>query len=557
MPLIMRPSFKRVRGEASRQQPAADGAVPDIGVDASEPKSPSVESKTGAAASYDELPPATDLAVTDQPNESSSVVAPRPAGGSASPRDGAIAHLNVVPESDGPLANGASTPPQPAGLTAAPSGPSSGLTAAAASASADLRQRLHRTLIREIDQSALSSMPADEARSFVEQAVQQLIDREVPDGRAGFRDRLLQQLVDDVLGLGPLEPLLRDQSISEIMVNGAQQVYVERSGKLHLADVQFQNDAHVVHVIERIIAETGRTIDESSPLVDARLEDGSRVNAVIPPASISGPLLTIRKFVADRLSADDLVSMGSLSSSARDILAASVHAGLNIIVSGGTGSGKTTMLNILSSWIPSDERIVTIEDPAELSLRQPHIVRLEARPGGRGGNQNAVTQRELLRNSLRMRPDRIIVGEVRGEEAFDMLQAMNTGHDGSLSTVHANTPRDAIRRIENMVMMAGFDLPIRAIREQIASAINLVVQVERMRDGSRRTVAISEVVGMEDQTVTMQDLFLFEHHGQDAEERIIGELKPTGLRPSFADRIESQGVRIPVPGKEEEVEWAA
>jgi pilus assembly protein CpaF len=422
-----------------------------------------------------------------------------------------------------------------------------------ASATVELRQRLHRTLIREIDQSALNSMPPEEAREFVEQAVRQLVDREVPAGRAGFRDRLQEQLVDDVLGLGPLEPLLRDNTISEIMVNGAKQVYVERAGKLYVAPAEFQDDAHVVHVIERILTPTGRTIDESNPLVDARLPDGSRVNAVIPPASITGPLLTIRKFVADRLTADDLVSMGSLSQQSSDILAAAVHAGLNIIVSGGTGSGKTTMLNVLSSWIPSDERIVTIEDPAELSLRQPHVVRLEARPNEHGG---AIHQRDLLRNALRMRPDRIIVGEVRGAEAFDMLQAMNTGHDGSLSTVHANTPRDAVRRIENMVMMAGFDLPVRAIREQVASAIDVVLQVERMRDGTRRTVAVSEVVGMEEQTVTMQDLFLFEQRGVDEDGRIVGELKPTGLRPSFAERLESQGVRLPLAA-ELENGWAA
>jgi len=435
-----------------------------------------------------------------------------------------------------------------------------GPSAAAGSspATAELRQRLHRALITEIDQTALNSMPPSEARAFVEGAVKQLIDREVPAGRAGFRERLLEQLVDDVLGLGPLEPLLRDPEISEIMVNGAKQVYVERKGKLHVAPVEFQDDAHVVHVIERILSSTGKTIDESSPLVDARLLDGSRVNAVIPPATITGPLLTIRKFVADRLTADDLIAMGSLSAKAREILDACVHAGLNIIVSGGTGSGKTTMLNVLSSAIPADERIVTIEDPAELSLRQPHVVRLEARAEDKNGN--GIHQRDLLKNALRMRPDRIIVGEVRSAEAFDMLQAMNTGHDGSLSTVHANTPRDAIRRIENMVMMAGFELPVRAIREQIASAIDLVIQIERMRDGSRRTVAISEVVGLEDQTVTMQDLFLFQHYGEDEDGRIIGDLEPTGLRPSFADRLEAQGVHLPVPGDIEERgrgRWAA
>ncbi len=415
-------------------------------------------------------------------------------------------------------------------------------TSSASGASVELRQRLHKALIAEIDQSTLNSMPPAEARQFVEGAVRQLIEREVPSAKMSYRDRLVEMMVDDVLGLGPLEPLLRDPTISEIMINGSKQVYIERKGKLYAAPAEFQDDEHVIHVIERILAPTGRTIDESNPLVDTRLPDGSRVNAVIPPATISGPLLTIRKFVADRLTADDLVEMGSLSAESRDILAAIVLAGLNIIVSGGTGSGKTTMLNILSSWIPADERIVTIEDPAELALRQPHVVRLEARPNERVA---PVQQRDLLKNSLRMRPDRIIVGETRGAEAFDMLQAMNTGHDGSLSTIHANTPRDAVRRIENMVMMAGFDLPVRAIREQIASAIDVVIQISRMRDGSRRVTAISEVVGMEEQTVTMQDLFLFKQEGVEEDGRIIGTLHPTGLRPSFADRLEEMGIRLP------------
>ena len=400
---------------------------------------------------------------------------------------------------------------------------------------AELRRDLHRKLIEEIDQTALSSMPDSEARSFVEEAAAELVSREVSAGLGGFRERLLEQLVDDILGLGPLEPLLRDPSIAEIMVNGPGSVYIERAGRLTLTGVQFRDDAHVLHVIERILAPAGRSIDESTPMVDARLPDGSRVNAVIPPASTIGPLLTIRKFVADRLTSDDLIEMGSLTQQSADLLQASVDAGLNIIVSGGTGSGKTTMLNVLSTWIPSQHRIVTIEDPAELSLRQPHVVALEARPGAQ---INPITQAALLKNSLRMRPDRIVVGEVRGSEAFDMLQAMNTGHEGSMSTVHANTPRDAVRRVENMVLMAGFDLPIRAIREQIASALDMIVQVSRLRDGSRRIVAISEVAGMEDQTVTMQDLFSYDYHDN--------ELVFQGLRPGFADRLEAQGFEIPV-----------
>ncbi len=425
----------------------------------------------------------------------------------------------------------------PAPRAAVPADPDGG-----AEATLELRQRLHRTLIREIDQSSLNEMGSVEARTLVEQAVRQIVDREVPASRAGLRDRLLQELTDDVLGFGPLEPLLRDPGISEIMVNGASQVYVERNGRLSLTSTRFQDDDHLVHVIERILAPTGRTIDESNPLVDARLPDGSRVNAVIPPASISGPLLTVRKFVMDRLTSDELVNFGSISQEAMDVLASAVRGGLNIIVSGGTGSGKTTMLNILSSFIPADERIVTIEDPAELSLRQPHVVRLEARAVDRHGH--GLHQRDLLINALRMRPDRIIIGETRGAEAFDMMQAMNTGHDGSLSTIHANSPRDALRRIENMVLMAGFDLPVLAIREQIASAIDIVVQVERLRDGSRRVVAISEVVGIEAQTLTMQDLFQFEQEGEE-DGRILGRLQATRLRPRFADRLEAHGILLP------------
>jgi pilus assembly protein CpaF len=399
----------------------------------------------------------------------------------------------------------------------------------------ELRQRLHRRLIEEIDLDALAQMADNEARSQVEDAAREIIQREVPTGLGGFRDRLLEQLVDDILGLGPIEPLLREKSVSEIMVNGANHVYVERAGKLLLTGVQFRDDTHVVHVIERILSSTGRTIDEANPMVDARLSDGSRVNAVIPPASISGPLLTIRKFVADKLTAEDLIQIGTLSEDSAALMSAAVDVGLNILVSGGTGSGKTTLLNVLSSWIPSTHRILTIEDPPELRLRQPHVLTLEARPALQPG-QRAVDQAALLKNSLRMRPDRIIVGECRGSEAFDMLQAMNTGHEGSMSTVHANTPRDAARRIENMVMMAGFDLPAKAIREQIASAIDVIVQISRMRDGSRRVVAISEIAGMEDTTVTMQDLFRYDYRRN--------ELVATGLRPTFSEKLEAHGYEL-------------
>ena len=526
MPLIPRPSYGRNPGNAA--------AV------VSEPEPPPIESSelglepADEEAELAEQGPVADLSEPPTPPPARAPAPPQ-APVAAPPARAAAPRPAVAPS------------PRPSPI-ARPSGAAQGQGFAA---SAELRQRLHRSLIAEIDQTALNSMPTLEARAFVEGAVRQLIDREVPTARATYRDRLIEMLVDDVLGLGPLEPLLRDATISEIMVNGSKQVYIERKGKLHVAPAEFQDDEHVVHVIERILTPTGRTIDESTPLVDTRLPDGSRVNAVIPPASITGPLLTIRKFVADRLTADDLIAMGSLTEDSRDILAAIVLAGLNIIVSGGTGSGKTTLLNVLSSWIPADERIVTIEDPAELSLRQPHVVRLEARPNEK---VNPIHQRDLLRNSLRMRPDRIIVGEVRGAEAFDMLQAMNTGHDGSLSTIHANTPRDAVRRIENMVMMAGFELPVRAIREQIQSAIDVVIQIARMRDGSRRVTAISEVVGMEDQTVTMQDLFIFQQEGLGEEGQIIGELKPSGLRPSFAERLEELGIRLPTAANKD---WAA
>jgi pilus assembly protein CpaF len=330
------------------------------------------------------------------------------------------------------------------------------------------------------------------------------------------------------------------------MVNGADSVYVERFGRLQPTDVTFRDDEHVMQILERMLANIGRSIDYSNPMADSRLPDGSRVNAIIPPASIHGPMITIRKFVADRLTAEDLVAIGSLNQAATVVLDAAVSSGAGIVVSGGTGTGKTTLLNVLSGWIPDGERIVTIEDPAELALRQPHVVSLEARAEQNGVE---VTRAQLLKNALRMRPDRIIIGEVRGAEAFDMLQAMNTGHDGSMTTVHANSPRDALRRIEQMVMMAGYDWPLRAIREQVSSAIDIVIQVGRLRDGSRRIVDISEVHGMEGDTISMQQLYVFEHRGTDDEGRILGELVPTGLRPrtfdlpgteDFEDRYDDQ-----------------
>ena len=357
------------------------------------------------------------------------------------------------------------------------------------------------------------------------------------------RVRMLEQITDEILGLGPLEPLLRDATITEVMVNGPQQVYIEREGKLELTGVTFQNDEHVMKIIQRIIAPIGRRIDESSPMVDARLVDGSRVNAIIPPLSLVGPVVTIRKFAASPFTVDDLIRFGTSTPEMFEFLEACVKARLNIFVSGGTGSGKTTILNVLSSFIPDDERIVTIEDAAELQLRQEHVVTLEARPSNIEG-KGAVPIRELVRNALRMRPDRIVVGEVRSGEALDMLQAMNTGHDGSMSTGHANSPRDMLARLETMVLMAGMDLPLRAIREQTASAVDLIVHQNRLKDGTRKIVSITEVQGMEGDVIVMQDVFVFEQTGV-TEGKIEGRLKPTGIRPKFAEKFEAAGIHLP------------
>jgi pilus assembly protein CpaF len=357
------------------------------------------------------------------------------------------------------------------------------------------------------------------------------------------RVRMLEQITDEILGLGPLEPLLRDATITEVMVNGPQQVYIERDGKLELTGVTFQNDEHVMKIIQRIIAPIGRRIDESSPMVDARLVDGSRVNAIIPPLSLVGPVVTIRKFAASPFTVEDLIRFGTATAEMFEFLEACVKARLNIFVSGGTGSGKTTTLNVLSSFIPDDERIVTIEDAAELQLRQEHVVTLEARPSNIEG-KGAIPIRELVRNSLRMRPDRIVVGEVRSAEALDMLQAMNTGHDGSMSTGHANSPRDMLARLETMVLMAGMDLPLRAIREQTASAVDLIVHQNRLKDGTRKIVSITEVQGMEGDVIVMQDVFTFEQTAV-VEGKIEGRLKPTGIRPKFVEKFEAAGIHLP------------
>ena len=402
--------------------------------------------------------------------------------------------------------------------------------------------RVQNRLINELDPK-LDLTNQVEVRRQIEELFGKIADEEGLALTRAERVRMLEQITDEILGLGPLEPLLRDETLTEVMVNGPQQVYIERDGKLELTNVTFQNDEHVMKIIQRIIAPIGRRVDESSPMVDARLADGSRVNAIIPPLSLVGPVITIRKFSATPFTVDDLVRFGTSTPEMFEFLEACVKARLNIFVSGGTGSGKTTMLNILSSFIPDDERIVTIEDAAELQLRQEHVVTLEARPSNIEG-KGAIPIRELVRNSLRMRPDRIIVGECRSAEALDMLQAMNTGHDGSMSTGHANTPRDMLSRLETMVLMAGMDLPLRAIREQISSAVDLIVHQNRLKDGTRKIVNITEVQGMEGDVIVMQDVFVFEQTGVD-EGRIQGRLKPTGIRPHFAERFEVMGVHLP------------
>jgi pilus assembly protein CpaF len=447
-------------------------------------------------------------------------------------------------EAPAPGGPGGSNLPAPAG-GGPPSTPSTGRLATQGpvrESFRDVKFRIQSRVIQDLDPK-LDLSNQVEVRRQIEEIFGKVIDEEGLALTRAERVRMLEQITDEIIGLGPLEPLLRDESITEVMVNGPRQVYIERSGKLELTNVVFQNDDHVMRIIDRIIAPIGRRVDESSPMVDARLTDGSRVNAIIPPLSLVGPVITIRKFSASPFTVDDLIRFGTATADMFDFLQACVEARLNIFVSGGTGSGKTTTLNVLSSFIPNDERIVTIEDAAELQLRQEHVVTLESRPPNIEG-KGAIPIRELVRNALRMRPDRIIVGECRSGEALDMLQAMNTGHDGSMSTGHANSPRDMLARLETMVLMAGVDLPLRAIREQVASAVDLIVQQSRLKDGTRKIVNITEVQGMEGDVIVMQDVFVFEQTGV-IDGKIQGRLKPTGIRPKFVELFESQGIHLP------------
>jgi pilus assembly protein CpaF len=417
----------------------------------------------------------------------------------------------------------------------------------------ELKFTLHRKLVDKINLDALASIDNHKMRSEVRQALLALIDGEPTLLSATEKQQICDEVLDEVFGLGPLEPLLKDPTISDILVNTSKHVYVERRGLLELTNVAFRDDPHLLRIIDKIVSQVGRRIDESTPMVDARLSDGSRVNAVIPPLAVDGPILSIRRFSTDKLMPNDLVERKALTQGMIEMLEAAVKSKLNIIISGGTGSGKTTLLNALSVFINAKERIVTIEDAAELQLKQPHVVRLETRPANLEGG-GAVRQRELLINSLRMRPDRIVVGEVRGEEALDMLQAMNTGHDGSLTTIHANSPRDGISRLEVMVSMANSNMQVSAIRQQIASAVHLLVQASRFSDGSRRVTGITEVTGMEGNTITLQDLFVFEKRGIDADGRVIGRFAATGIRPKFYEKLVAAGIRLRTEIFEEVVE---
>ena len=408
----------------------------------------------------------------------------------------------------------------------------------------DLRANVHRKLLNRLNLEALSQTDRARAESEIRALLTHLLAEEVTPLSLAEREGLFAEVLDDVFGLGPLEPLLRDTEVSDILVNTYRHVFVERKGRLERVTATFQDDRHLLRVIDRIVSRVGRRVDDSSPMVDARLEDGSRVNAIIPPLAVDGPLLSIRRFPAERLKAEDLVTLSALTAPMLEFLSHCVKARMNCLISGGTGAGKTTLLNVLSSFISNHERIVTIEDAAELQLRQEHVARLETRPPNVEG-KGAIRQRELVINALRMRPDRIVVGEVRGAEALDMLQAMNTGHDGSLTTVHANAPRDALSRIETMIAMGAVNLPERAMRQQITSAIQIVVQQTRLSDGTRKVTSISEIVGMEGDTITMQEIFVFEKLGINHEGKVIGRFRATGVRPKVCERLKAAGIVLP------------
>lgn len=409
---------------------------------------------------------------------------------------------------------------------------------------AKLKAEIHRTLISKLDLEKLSRVNSKQARVAVSSIVQEIITENRTPLNLEEQEKIQSDLLDEVFGLGPLEPLLRDTRISDILVNDKDHVFVEREGILQRVNIEFRDDRHLLQIIDRIVSRVGRRVDESSPMVDARLPDGSRVNAIIPPLALDGPSLSIRRFGTGPIAANQLVMLKSISPEMMEVLAAAVRARISILISGGTGAGKTTFLNILSQYIPKGERIVTIEDAAELRLAQENIVRLETRPPNVEG-QGAIRQRQLLINSLRMRPDRIIIGEVRGEEAFDMLQAMNTGHEGSMATIHANTARDSLSRLESMVAMTSMNLPERTVRQQIASALTIIVQVTRMSDGTRKVVSISEITGMEENVISMQDIFVFQRKGVGADGKVIGAFQPTRIRPKFLDQLRIAGVVFP------------
>lgn len=449
-----------------------------------------------------------------------------------------LKRIGATPGATGQLPGTPATPAAPARLGAPPA-----QRREEENSIIELRQRVQQRLINELD-PRLDLSNVARVRQQVEEIFNTILDSENIVLSRSERARLFESIAADILGFGPLQELLNDPEISEIMVNGPKKVYVEKRGKIQLSDVTFVDEQHVLRVIDRIVAPLGRRIDESSPMVDARLPDGSRVNAVIRPIALCGPTISIRKFRKEGITIEDLIRFGSLTREMAEFLSACVRASLNIVVSGGTGSGKTTMLNVLSSFIPDDERIITVENAAELQLRQEHVVPLESRPPNVEG-KGEISIRDLVINTLRMRPERIVVGECRGGEALEMLQAMNTGHDGSMTTLHANSPRDAVARIETMCLMAGMDLPVRAIREQIASAVNLIVQLARLKDGSRKVIYITEVQGMEGDVVVLSDIFVFEQQGLDERGKIIGQLKPTGIRPRFIDRFEERNIYLP------------